>query len=53
LKNIFESGELSKKSVISNLEITADDGKKYSTNFYNLDAIIAVGYYRFILKKVV
>jgi hypothetical protein len=44
LKNIFESGELQEESVISILEITADDGKKYSTKFYNLDAIISVGY---------
>ena len=44
LKNIFETGELQEDSVISILEITAEDGKKYSTNFYNLDAIISVGY---------
>ncbi len=44
LKNIFDSGELQENSVISILEITADDGKKYATKFYNLDAIIAVGY---------
>lgn len=44
LKNIFESGELQEDSVISILEITAKDGKKYSTKFYNLDAIISVGY---------
>ncbi|MBI5360622.1 MAG: virulence RhuM family protein [Planctomycetes bacterium] len=44
LKNIFESGELREDSVISILEITAEDCKKYSTNFYNLDAIISVGY---------
>ena len=44
LKNIFETGELQEDSVISILEITADDGKKYPTNFYNLDAIISVGY---------
>ncbi|MBA4367504.1 MAG: cell filamentation protein Fic [Desulfobacterium sp.] len=44
LKNIFESGELQKDSVISILEITAEDGKNYSTKFYNLDAIISVGY---------
>jgi hypothetical protein len=44
LKNIFESGELQEDSVISILEITADDGKKYSTKFYSLDAIISVGY---------
>jgi hypothetical protein len=44
LKNIFESGELEAKAVISILEITAADGKNYDTQFYNLDAIIAVGY---------
>ena len=44
LKNIFESGELDEKSVISKMEITASDDKKYLTNFYNLDAIISVGY---------
>jgi hypothetical protein len=44
LSNIFESGELSEDSVISILEITAEDGKKYKTKFYNLDAIISVGY---------
>jgi len=44
LKNIFESGELSENSAISILETTAADGKQYKTNFYNLDAIIAVGY---------
>lgn len=44
LKNIFHSGELEEKSVSSILEHTADDGKKYKTQFYNLDAIISVGY---------
>ena len=44
LKNIFESGELSENSVSSILEHTADDGKTYKTKFYNLDAIISVGY---------
>lgn len=44
LKNIFEEGELVKNSVISKMETTASDGKKYNTNFYNLDAIISVGY---------
>ncbi len=44
LANIFESGELSEDSVVSILEITAEDGKKYKTKFYNLDAIISVGY---------
>jgi hypothetical protein len=44
LKNIFTSGELDENSVISILETTASDGKNYSTTFYNLDAIIVVGY---------
>jgi len=44
LKNIFVSGELDREAVISILETTAADGKKYKTHYYNLDAIIAVGY---------
>jgi hypothetical protein len=44
LKNIFESKELNKDSVYSILEYTAADGKNYKTQYYNLDAIIAVGY---------
>lgn len=44
LLNIFESGELEENSVSSILEHTASDGKKYETKFYNLDAIISVGY---------
>jgi len=44
LKNIFDSGELQEDSVSSILEHTANDGKKYNTKFYNLDAIISVGY---------
>ena len=44
LKNIFESGELEEDSVSSILEHTAEDGKKYDTKFYNLDAILSVGY---------
>ena len=44
LKNIFESCELDGKSVISKMETTASDGKNYDTAFYNLDAIISVGY---------
>ena len=44
LKNIFESGELQPDSVIRKFRITATDGKKYNTRFYNLDAIISVGY---------
>ncbi|MBT4446262.1 virulence RhuM family protein [archaeon] len=44
LQNIFSSNELDKNSVIRNFLITASDGKKYNTNFYNLDVIISVGY---------
>lgn len=44
LKNIFEDNELQEVSVVSKMEITASDGKKYNTLFYNLDAIISVGY---------
>jgi len=44
LNNIFNSKELVEKSVSSILEHTADDGKTYQTKFYNLDAIISVGY---------
>lgn len=44
LKEIFKSGELAEDSVIRIFRITASDGKNYNTQFYNLDAIIAVGY---------
>ena len=44
LSNIFREGELDKNSVHSILEYTAADGKVYSTQFYNLDAILSVGY---------
>ena len=44
LKNIFDSGELDENSVHSILEYTAADGKSYQTKFYNLDAILSVGY---------
>ena len=44
LKNIFDSDELEKKSVCAIFAHTAEDGKTYNSNFYNLDAIIAVGY---------
>ena len=44
LKEIFRTNELEEGSVIRNFRITAADGKNYNTNFYNLDAIIAVGY---------
>lgn len=44
LKNIFEEGELVADSVISKMETTAADGKNYTTTYYSLDAIIAIGY---------
>ena len=44
LRNIFKCGELDQNSVSSILEHTASDGKIYSTQFYNLDAILSVGY---------
>ncbi len=44
LKEIFKNVELSENSVIRKIRVTAPDGKKYLTKFYNLDAIIAVGY---------
>ena len=44
LKNIFKSGELIEDSVTEKISATAADGKNYLTKFYNLDAIISVGY---------
>lgn len=44
LKEIFKMKELDENSVIRKIRITAADGKNYQTQFYNLDAIIAVGY---------
>ena len=44
LKNIFNSGELDATSITEDFSVTASDGKNYKTKFYNLDAIIAVGY---------
>ena len=44
LKNIFASGELRKDSVTEKISATASDGKNYMTQFYNLDAVISVGY---------
>ncbi|MBL7213565.1 MAG: virulence RhuM family protein [Desulfobacteraceae bacterium] len=44
LKNVFSEGELLENSVVKKFFTTAADGKKYKTNFYNLDAIISVGY---------
>ena len=44
LKNIFASGELEKDSVTEKISATESDGKNYMTQFYNLDAVISVGY---------
>ena len=44
LNNIFSEGELFKNSVVKEFLTTASDGKNYKTLYYNLDAIIAVGY---------
>lgn len=44
LKHLFDEGELVEKAVVKEHLITATDGKTYKTRFYNLDAIIAVGY---------
>jgi hypothetical protein len=44
LKNIFETFELNENSVCAKFAQTASDGKNYQTKFYNLDAIISVGY---------
>ena len=44
LQKIFKTGELEQETVTQKIRVTASDGKKYNTNFYSLDAIIAVGY---------
>ena len=44
LNDIFKTAELDKDSVVKKILTTASDGKKYKTSFYNLDAIISVGY---------
>lgn len=44
LRNIFSSNELSEEAVCAKIAHTASDNKNYATQFYNLDAIISVGY---------
>ena len=44
MKNIFSSCELTRERVVSKMETTASDGKKYQVNYYNLDMILSVGY---------
>ena len=44
IKNIFEEKELERNSVVANFATTANDGKTYQVDYYNLDVIISVGY---------
>lgn len=44
IQNIFKDGELEEKSVSKEYLLTASDGKNYHTKYYNLDAVISVGY---------
>ena len=44
LKNVFEEGELEQNSVVANFATTAADGKIYQVDYYNLSAVISVGY---------
>jgi len=44
IKNIFNSGELDKNSVVAKIATTASDGKTYQVDYYNLDMILSVGY---------
>lgn len=44
ISNVFKEGELEKNSVVRKFRTTANDGKEYTTSFYNLDVIISVGY---------
>jgi len=44
LKNVFDDGELSRERVVAKYATTAADGKNYQVEYFNLDAIISVGY---------
>ena len=44
MKNIFSDGELDEVSVVKDFFTTASDGKQYKVKFYNLDAVLSVGY---------
>jgi len=50
IKNILSDGELSENSVVKKFFTTASDGKEYKTIHYNLDMIIAIGY--FVVNKI-
>lgn len=44
IRNVFREGELQEESVVKDFLTTAADGKRYQTNYFNLDVIISVGY---------
>ena len=44
INNAFKEGELNRYSVVKDFLTTASDGKRYHTQYYNLDVIISVGY---------
>ena len=44
IKNIFNEEELTNESVVRNFRTTANDGKNYNVDYYNLDMILAIGY---------
>lgn len=44
INKVFEEGELTPSSVVRNFRTTAEDGKSYNVNYYNLDVVISVGY---------
>ena len=51
IQNIYKDEELEENSVCSFFEHTAEDGKKYKVQYYNLDMIISVGFLVFSCKK--
>lgn len=44
ISNLFKEGELARKAVVANFATTAEDGKTYQVDHYNLDVIISLGY---------
>ena len=56
IRNIFKEGELKKESVWAKFAHTADDGKTYQVDYYNLDVIISVGYrvrqWKYLVKRI-
>ena len=51
IKNIFSEGELNRNSVVANFATTATDGKTYQVDYYNLDVIISVGYFKAVFTN--